>query len=220
MNPYQVLAAAAADWDRLAGLLKPASGSQLEARLQALRSAGQDGPARLQAAEKAARLLLEALPDAESGRLDDASGARFAGDPQDRSHLGFHADDLAVLVLDGHRMVGPVLGPTRARILAVPALDPDEVRLLGGDPGAAGLLRLTGLGGRLRLPGFQFGVAGAPLPTVVEVNTLLDAERDPWGVADWWLSANAWLGGNPADLLGAGRDGQLVDAARYLSEEE
>jgi hypothetical protein len=52
------------------------------------------------------------------------------------------------------------------------------------------------------------------------VNALLGADRDPWGAADWWLSANAWLGTRPAGLLGTGRDRQLVDTARFLMESE
>ncbi|MDP2183803.1 MAG: hypothetical protein Q8K99_14730 [Actinomycetota bacterium] len=39
------------------------------------------------------------------------------------------------------------------------------------------------------------------LPVVAEVNRLLGAAKDPWGVASWWFSDNARLGGaRPADL--------------------
>lgn len=45
---------------------------------------------------------------------------------------------------------------------------------------------------------------------------LLDAAEDPWGVADWWLGANAWLGAVPAQLLGRVADDVLLDAARAV----
>ncbi|MFJ5926210.1 hypothetical protein ACIQF6_26745 [Kitasatospora sp. NPDC092948] len=231
MNPYGVLAAAAADWDRLAPLLSPAALRRLASLLRDVRS-NRGGAEQLRAVEEAAALLLEALrgaPDRPSdgdgdgngdGNGDGEAGGRFAGTAEDLPHLGFRADDLLVLVLDGHRMVGPVLGPVRERLLAAPALDDTELRLLGGDPDAPGPVALTGANGRRSWPSFQFGAGGRPLPAVLEANAVLDARRDPWGAADWWLSPNAWLGVPPADLLGTGREGQLVDAARYLAEGE
>jgi hypothetical protein len=113
-----------------------------------------------------------------------------------------------------------VLGPVRERLLAAPALDADTVLRRGGDPYAPDLIRLTGTGGRARLPRFQFSEDALPWLVVLEVNALLAADRDPWGAADWWLSGNAWLGTRPVDLLGTGRDSQLADVARFLMEEE
>ncbi|MGK4585512.1 hypothetical protein [Kitasatospora sp. HPMI-4] len=220
MNPYRVLAAAAADWERLSRLLTEEAARQLAAALAALRSSAQDDPGRPDLAAQAARLLLDSLPGPEAAELGGGTGARFDPAGQEHSYLGFGPDDLAVLVLDGHRMVGPVLGSVRRRLLAQPALDEPELRLLGGDPATPGLLRLRGPGGVERIPGFQFGAAGRPRTAVLEVNLILGAEQDPWAVADWWLSANAWLGGSPAELLGTGREGQVVDAARYLAEGE
>ncbi len=49
---------------------------------------------------------------------------------------------------------------------------------------------------------------------VVAVNRLLDADDDPWGVADWWLGANAWLDAVPARLLGTPGEHGLLAAAR------
>ncbi|SDI45516.1 hypothetical protein SAMN05421505_15319 [Sinosporangium album] len=47
----------------------------------------------------------------------------------------------------------------------------------------------------------------------------LDAARDPWGTADWWLRGNALLGGAPAALLARGvADDLLTEAARALRE--
>lgn len=112
-------------------------------------------------------------------------------------------------------MVGPVLGPIRDRLLGFPALNAPWV---AEHAGTAHLVRLRAEGGREQLPRFQFEDEFSPWPVVLEVNAILDAERDPWGVADWWLSANAYLGEPPADLLGCGRDGQLVGTARYVVE--
>ncbi|MFI2612163.1 hypothetical protein [Kitasatospora sp. NPDC018619] len=213
MNPYLVLAAAAADWDRLAPLLAAGPAARLAALLERLRGAERTG--RQEAAEQAARLLLPLLPQSAG-----AGTPRFTAGAVDVAHLGFHASDLAVLVLDGSRMVGPVLGEVRRRLLAAPALTAAAVRELGGDPDAPGLLRLTGTAGEVRLPAFQFAEAATPWIAVLDVSTVLDGDRDPWGVTDWWLSRDALLGAVPSALLGTGQDDRLVQAARYLTEEE
>ncbi|MEV7780944.1 hypothetical protein [Kitasatospora sp. NPDC088351] len=220
MDPQAVLAAAAADWERLAALIGAEGLRRLAGPLGAMRDTGTRDPADGRPAEAAARLLLDLLPADEAGRLDRAAGARYATAAADGTAADFRADDLAVLVLDGHRMVGPVLGEVRRRLLAATAVDRAELDRLGGDPRAPGLLRLAGPGGHERLPRFQFDAAGRLRPTVLAVNTLLGADRDPWGVADWWLSPNAWLGAAPAELLGTGREHELTDAAGYLAEGE
>lgn len=69
-------------------------------------------------------------------------------------------------------------------------------------------------------PAFQFDERGVPIPLVLEVNALLGAESDPWGVADWWESVDESLSARPADLLaGTAEDlGRLSRAARALVE--
>ncbi|MFJ8510578.1 hypothetical protein [Streptomyces avermitilis] len=222
MNPYAVLAAAAAAWDRIAARLDRAAREGLTELLRVVRDRDTDERERLAAAARAAALLGEALPDefgaAQQARL--ASDVLDEGAPTGPVVQGFHAEDLAVLLMDGHRMVGPVLGPVRERLLAAPALDADTVLREGGDPYAPELIRLAGAGGRPRLPRFQFSEGTLPWLVVLEVNALLAADRDPWGAADWWLSGNAWLGARPVVLLGTGRDGHLADVARFLMEEE
>lgn len=69
------------------------------------------------------------------------------------------------------------------------------------------------------LPRFQFAPDSRVWPVVRTVNGILDADDDPWGVADWWLGRNAWLDAVPADLLGRDRDDDLVAAARAVAEE-
>jgi len=217
-DPYVVLAAAAARWDRVAGRLGAAERERLTGLVAVVRDGERDERLRYAAARQAADLLAEWLPD----EFGAETGARFTGTPVTDGGRptvqGFGAEDLAVLLIDGHRMVGPVLGPVRERLLAEPALDAETLLQRGGAPFAPELIRLPGVGGRLRLPRFQFSEDTLPWLVVLEVNALLAADRDPWGAADWWLSANAWLGTSPVNLLGTGRDRQLVDTARFLME--
>ncbi|MFE6163681.1 hypothetical protein ACFQ7F_32740 [Streptomyces sp. NPDC056486] len=223
MNPYAVLAAAAALWDRIADHLDQPLRDRLAALLDVVRARDADEPARREAADRAAGLLRERLPEefgagGEARLTMDADLEGLA--VEDLDYQGFRVEDLAVLLIDGHRMVGPVLGPVRERLLAAPALDADTVLRHGGNPFAPELIRLPGAGGLPRLPRFQFSEDAMPWLVVLEINAVLAADRDPWGAADWWLSANAWLGTPPALLLGSGRDRQLADTARFLMEGE
>ncbi|WP_107499514.1 hypothetical protein [Streptomyces sp. f51] len=201
------LARAAADWDRLDSGLDSRTRVRLAARLGDFRAAGPGTERRAEAAEAVLRLLDEA---------EGGAGSRLAGAAV--APAGFTAEDLAVLVLDGHRMVGPVLGAVRERLLAAPAFTAPRGSPGPGDPYDARLIRLRAAGGGIILPAFQFRGPTDAWPAVLSVNELLDAPRDPWGVADWWLSPNGWLGTAPASLLGSGRDAELTDAASYLME--
>jgi hypothetical protein len=69
-------------------------------------------------------------------------------------------------------------------------------------------------------PAFQFDRDGRLPAVVAEINALLGATDDPWGVADWWLSVDTSLGGRPADLIGGGSvdHDRLRQAARDLLE--
>jgi hypothetical protein len=105
-----------------------------------------------------------------------------------------------------------------AWLLAAAALSPEQVRASGQDPDQPWLIRLDRTDGGTQLPAFQFDAQGRPVPVVLEINALLDAADDPWGVADWWLGANAWLDGVPADLLGRVDDAVLLASALAVSE--
>ncbi|MFJ5776137.1 hypothetical protein [Streptomyces sp. NPDC093094] len=239
VDALRVLAAAAAGYDGLESRLTARDLARLASLLAVLRAAGTTDEARRDAAGRAAALLRPVLePDAAAA----LGAARFTGTGTDPGFLGFRPEDLAVLVLDGHRMVGPILGPVRDRLLAVPAREtgprprpPSDQDVpgpsardtgtdarAGADPEAdAETVDLIGLpvgGGRLRLPAFQFAADGRPRPVVLTVNRLLDARRDPWGVADWWLSPNAWLAEAPHLLLGTPREAEVIEAARCLTE--
>lgn len=107
-----------------------------------------------------------------------------------------------------------VASEAAAWVLAEPALSAAEVSSMAQDPDATGLIRLDRADGEVRLPAFQFGADGVPVPIVRAINALLHADDDPWGVADWWLGKNSWLDAAPADLIGGGHDDQLLLAAR------
>ncbi|MET7510299.1 hypothetical protein [Streptomyces albidoflavus] len=207
MNPDAVLAAAAAAWARVDAGLTPADRAALGEELGRRRAAGPAG--HRAATERAAGLLAAALPE------EFGAGGRSVALPVAESGTvaGFTADDLAVLLLDGSPMAGPVLTAVRERLLAAPSVPEDELRGEGW-----GLIRLSGEGGP-RVPRFQFASDGAVRAVVLDVNRLLEAETDPWGAADWWLSPHAWLGSPPADLLGTPAEAQLPDLARLLTEE-
>ncbi|SCE03871.1 Serine/threonine protein kinase [Streptomyces sp. IgraMP-1] len=202
-----VLAAAAAAWARVGAGLTPADRTALGEELARRRRA--PGPAAHRAAtERAAALLATGLPG-EFG----AGGRSVALPVADSGTVaGFTADDLAVLLLDGSPMAGPVLTAVRERLLAAPSVPASELAC-----GGSGLVLLPAEG-RRRVPRFQLAPDGAVRPVVLTVNRLLDAEADPWGAADWWLSPHAWLGAPPAGLLGTPAEAQLPDLARLLTE--
>jgi hypothetical protein len=107
-----------------------------------------------------------------------------------------------------------VLALVRRDLLAAPSRAAAEIRAFGQDPHSADLVRLTTPAGEVVLPAFQFKADGRQLPIVAQVNDLLGAHDDPWGVASWWLDRNSWLGGVPAELLGRVPDSHVLAAAR------
>ena len=105
---------------------------------------------------------------------------------------------------------------TNRWLLAEAALSKDDLRARGQDPDDRELLRLDRDGGGEQWPAFQFSPNGAPFPLVRAINRILDADDDPWGVADWWLGHNQWLDGVPARMIGQVADDLMVDAARAV----
>ncbi|MDX6419451.1 MAG: hypothetical protein QOG28_4071 [Trebonia sp.] len=112
-----------------------------------------------------------------------------------------------------------ILAEVADRLLSAPALTEEEVRLRGADPADPALIRLDRPDGGQQWPRFQFAGDSGPPPIVRTVNTMLGAETDPLGVADWWLGVNAWLDGRPSDLIGDVPDELLLRAARAVTEE-
>ena len=75
--------------------------------------------------------------------------------------------------------------------------------------------------GRPVYPHFQF-VATDPVAVhdvVWLLNERLGGKEDQLGAISWWLTPNTWLGRAPADLLGAGRDAEIMYAAEQLGND-
>jgi hypothetical protein len=109
-----------------------------------------------------------------------------------------------------------IMREAQESILAAPAVTEVQVRERGVDPDSPGLIRLSGPDGDVRLPAFQFAADGRPYPVVAQINVLLDAGDDPWGVADWWLGLNGWLDAIPAESIGRVDDELLIASARAV----
>ena len=55
---------------------------------------------------------------------------------------------------------------------------------------------------------------------VADVCLLLEQDEDPLGAASWWFSPNSWLGNaTPRELLGQGRDMDIIFAAEQLAND-
>lgn len=106
-----------------------------------------------------------------------------------------------------------------ARLLGLPSLSADDARLGLASVHEPGLIKLPRPDHSFQVPAFQFTSEGDPWPIVQEVNALLDAANDPWGVTCWWVDPHAGLAMPPADLIGGGRDDLLRQAAARVGEE-
>jgi hypothetical protein len=123
---------------------------------------------------------------------------RFSGGWSIRSADLRLAEDFRAL-LDPHGRpptAAEVAAAAGAWLLAVDAFGDDDVVRPPRE-----LIRLVTPDGVGRWPAFQFDPDRRPLRSVLTINRILDAEDDPWGVADWWLGPNTWLPEPPADLL-------------------
>jgi hypothetical protein len=187
--------------------------AELERLLERLRQTGDDPDALDELAMDIADLVESALPPRHPVREAITTGSRYDS-PDPAAEHTFWGPVLSRI--RGVNLTGEFLTPEslladiHASLLQAPAYQPDEV-LDGHDPQ---LVRLSAADGAPRVPAFQFDVDGLARPVVLLINRLLDSDDDPWGVADWWLGGNAWLGRAPADLLDSDRDDDLVAAAQ------
>ncbi len=97
-----------------------------------------------------------------------------------------------------------------ARVWAVPLISIEQIGRASGN-----MLVLDRDGARVA-PAFQFDANRELLTLAAEVNELLGAHDDPWGVASWWLTPHAALHGIPADELRTGAQ-ELVLAAAHAA---
>lgn len=190
----------------------------LLARLEALAAVPSDDT---MAARRAYQHVCHVLLDLPYDHpVRDALGALrlVAAPPGPRVAVGAR-ELMALLSATPPAGTGAALGTTD-ELLGAAALSADEVRARSGAGAPArGLIRLPDPVGGDRYPTFQFREdGGSPHEVVLEINRLLLADLDPWGAAAWWLSANTWLGGTPASLLGRLPDERLVAAATALVE--
>lgn len=174
-----------------------------------------DEEARWDAKEEMASFLAERLPPEHPVRraLIDDQGSTLGSAT---SELRFTPADLRTILagLEPAMPARTVVELAHEALLAFPSRSAEQIRQQGLDPDAAGLIRLRDPAGAVRLPSFQFGPDGRPVPVVVEINELLGGDDDPWGVASWWLDRNAWLAERPAALLGHIADDDLIAVAR------
>jgi hypothetical protein len=236
----EVILALAEHWSEIIPLLGDAQRTAVAGPAQRLLSAG-DAAVRQDAALDIVEIVAPLLPAGHPVRRALAADShRLAGSAVDwnppvdllRARLAAGPSLLAATRPDSAADPGEA-GPAGGRaagegdadreaedwLLAAPAADLAEIRQHGLDPADPGLIRIGRPAGDARWPRFQFDPSGQPRAVVTQINLLLDADRDPWGVADWWLGPNAWLDATPADLLGQADDGRLVDAARAALRE-
>ena len=145
--------------------------------------------------------------------------AQLGGDPQQI------LDGLERSALDQARLQGeaiesiwrePMLKPGDAALaLGARATNREKVRRLRERSALLGLPSGSGF----LYPAFQFDTARRRLfPEVIEVNEVIDAAGDPWGVASWWMAENARMAERPVDCVGTERAPELVEAAAALVE--
>lgn len=224
MNVPDVVTALAEHWDDVIGRLAEPDRRLLRDQVATLTS-GADEDARTEALLVVVDLLLPVLPDGHPVERALSDGNRSVGAVADPELLPA-LDLLRMRLLSAAPEPPPdpespaqAWAGARRRLLAAPSVSARELALRGGDPDRPGLIRLDGDDGTLRLPAFQFDRAGDPVPVVLRVNRILDAEDDPWGVADWWLCPHAWLGAAPADLLAVTAAAVLVEVALGETED-
>ncbi len=226
MSLDHVMSALASEWESVQELLTVSQATRLGELVRRFSAVDATGDDRLDSALELADLLSTALPADHPVRraiADDVGSTRFAGTPADQRAL---AEALRALLEPGapesERAADGLDDLDRevmSRLLAAPALSERELLRHGVNPAHLSLIRLPAAGGA-RFPAFQFDSAGQPRRVVLAINRLLDADEDPWGVADWWLGRNAWLGHAPTESLPLGDIGEpeLLACARALTE--
>ncbi|MET9037699.1 hypothetical protein [Streptomyces mirabilis] len=191
----------------------------LLARLEALAEVAADDDRAIRRALQGVRLALLPLPLDHPVRIA-LDSVRLVAVPPGPITVAGARELLAALRSSPPPSPGPEAAVTPDQLLLAKALSAEEARArCGGAVPPPELIRLPDPQGGDRYPEFQFAAgSGTPYEVVLEVNRFLLADIDPWGAAAWWLSANTWLGGTPASLLGRLPDQQLVGAATALVE--
>ncbi|MGI5498728.1 hypothetical protein [Lentzea sp. CA-135723] len=209
MAVQHIIDALVADWDRVTHRLGSDGRTRLRGLVDAMRSA-QSADERAAIAHALTRLLGELLPH------DDAvfanAGVRYS-DPRHADVL----DRLLVSISGDVRFYGRPRS-AKERVLTHVWESASDLRERQHSPDVFGVIKLDRDDGSAAVPVFQFDEEGTPLEVVLRVNRVLRAHEDPWGAADWWFSANAWLTEPPYELIGRTPDELLVAAAVAVTE--
>ncbi|MFJ8958171.1 hypothetical protein ACIRG5_02225 [Lentzea sp. NPDC102401] len=209
MAVQHIIDALVADWDRVTDLLGTDGRNRLRKLIDALRDA-QSADGRAAVATRITRVLGDFLPHDDPVFAD--AGVRYSNPGQVHE-----LDKLLVSISGDPRLYGRPRS-AEERILTHARESAAALRERGHMPDAFGVIQFHFDNGSASVPLFQFDESGAPLEVVLRVNWLLRAHEDPWGAADWWFSANAWLTEPPYELIGRTPDDLLVAAAVALTE--
>ncbi|MFD7657194.1 hypothetical protein ACFV4N_24730 [Actinosynnema sp. NPDC059797] len=198
-------------WDPVLAGLPPADATRLVELAGALARATEEREAR-RAATAVVRFLGTVLPEDHPVLL-----ALQAWEPRLSSGAGTEWSSLSA-ALGARQRPAPtpeeVARGAEAWLLEADAVDERALRDSGQDPADPDLVRLERPDGGSQWPAFQFGPDHEVREVVRRVNRLLEADEDPWGVADWWLGENALLDDRvPAQLIGRVDDEVLIEAA-------
>ena len=209
-----VLRSLSEHWDDVLSHLGEDDRDELVALVTTITAGGDDAA---DAALDVTPLLLRSLPRDHPVRLATRSGIRLS-----TGRGSALPGDLLSLLSALPGLEGPTADQiwvrVRRRLLLAPSVTPAALQTSGQDPELRSLIRLEDDDGTVRIPQFQFGPDGAPLPLVLYINQVLDVVDDPWGVADWWLGQNAWLQAAPAGLIGVVDDAMLIATAASTAE--
>jgi hypothetical protein len=206
VGSYEGIAAVVNDFDRVKSVIGSRAAGELEEMVRRF-AEGEEGK-RDEIARLINRFIRAVVP------LTDAVHAAFS-----LKRPGGAGEMRTPAVFAARARYGlPVATGPRERILRAELTSAFALRDRGADPEQPDLIRLYRADGSMSLPDFQFDELDRPREVVLSVNRVLDAEHDPWAVADWWLSRNVWLGDSPAKLLGSVADDKLLAAAAVAVE--
>jgi hypothetical protein len=216
-----VMRAIAQHWDSVESQLTAEEAQRFRTLVERFAAATATARDQRRATEELAELLSSVLPASHLVRRAIADPATVRSQLTAEPDEALMAELRQLLDLEFQRQGAPspeeIELDAMTRLEAAPALSPGDLRSRGGDPGQQHLIRLDGRDGP-RFPLFQFDAAGQPYRLVLSINALLDADADPWGVADWWLGRHAWLGRAPAESIGQVADDVLLATALAMVE--
>lgn len=177
------------------------------------RAAGDDEHALRATVQNLRDLLVIRLPAGHPVREAIFVQTRLSPTPTDWAAVGEVLRDLTARQEVLSHAIADAREDLSRRLLEAPAVEAGQAKRLSAGSYRDDLVCLQRDDGSAWLPAFQVGPDGEPIQVVREINRILGASEDPWGVADWWLGRNAWLDAVPADLLGRGLDDRLTQAA-------